>query len=604
MTQPSSPTLPHWDMTSVYPSLDSPEFQADFEKFSILTSDLEAYIKGLSEQASLASTNEKLAEAAAGLIDRINAAATLSYTLRSYLTGFTAVDSFNTTARRIESQYQAKNARLDELITRFRSWAGTVSARLPEIIAHSETARQHSFALQEAAERSRYQMSASEEALASELSLSGGHAWNRLHGTITSQLSVDFELDGEVHKMAMPALVNLRSHPEESVRRRGYEAELTAWASVREPLAAALNGIKGEVISLNKRRHRPDALHSALEMARIDRDTLDTMLGAMVDSFPAFRRYFQAKARRIGKKKLAWWDLFAPAVKSERKFNWAETQEFILENFAGFSSSLTDFARQAFDQHWIDAEPRPGKRGGAFCMGLPAVKESRVLANFDGSLDQVSTMAHELGHAFHNSCIYAAGKTALQSRTPMTLAETASIMNETIVQQAALARASSKEEELSILETALIGDSMVIVDIYSRFLFEREVFNRREKAELSADELCEIMAWAQKETYGDGLDERYLQPYMWTWKPHYYYPDLSFYNFPYAFGLLFGVGLYAIYQQRGAAFVPDYQNLLASTGEDNATNLAARFGIDIRQKDFWVASLKVIEARIDRYTSL
>ena len=237
-------------------------------------------------------------------------------------------------------------------------------------------------------------------------------------------------------------------------------------------------------------------------------------------------------------------------------------------------------------------------------MGVPAVKQSRVLTNFDGSLDQVSTVAHELGHAFHNHCIYQAGKTMLQSQTPMTLAETASIMNETIVQSAILSRAASDEEALGILETGLIGDSQVIVDIYSRFLFESEVFKRRAKAELSADELCEIMAWSQKEAYGDGLDERYLQPYMWTWKPHYYSVGLPFYNFPYAFGLLFGVGLYAIYQQRGAAFVPDYQALLASTGEGTAADLAARFGIDIRRKDFWAGSLNVIGERVGRYIAL
>ncbi len=288
----------------------------------------------------------------------------------------------------------------------------------------------------------------------------------------------------------------------------------------------------------------------------------------------------------------------------ERQYSWDEARQFVLENFAGFSPDLSGFAQQAFDLRWIDAEPRPGKRGGAFCMGVPGVKQSRVLTNFDGSLDQVSTVAHELGHGFHNHCIYAANKTVLQSRTPMTLAETASIMNETIVQQAALARADSPEEELGILETALIGNSQVIVDIYSRFLFESEVFKRREKAELSADELCEIMSWSQKEAYGEGLDERYLQPYMWTWKPHYYYADLSFYNFPYAFGLLFGVGLYAIYQQRGSSFVPDYENLLASTGEDTAAHLAARFGIDIRQKEFWANSLKVIEGRIQRYVNI
>jgi pepF/M3 family oligoendopeptidase len=402
----------------------------------------------------------------------------------------------------------------------------------------------------------------------------------------------------------MPELINLRSHPDEAVRRRGYEAEIEAWKSVEEPLAAAMNGVKGEAIVLNKRRGRPDALHSALEMSRIDRETLDAMLGAMVDSFPAFREYFKAKARRFGKEKLAWWDLFGPSGNVERTFTWDETRRFIIDNFAAFSPGLASYTERVFDQRWIDAEPRRGKRGGAFCIGVPGVKESRILSNFDGSLDQVSTVAHELGHGFHNECIYKANKTMLQARMPMTLAETASIMNETIVQEASLANATSRDEQLGILEISLIGDSQVIVDIYSRFLFEREVFERRAKAELSAEELCEIMAWSQKEAYGDGLDAQYLQPYMWTWKPHYYFSNLSFYNFPYAFGLLFGLGLYAIYLQRGEAFVPDYVNLLASTGEDTAANLAARFGIDIWQKDFWAGSINVIQKRIERYIAL
>jgi oligoendopeptidase F len=237
-------------------------------------------------------------------------------------------------------------------------------------------------------------------------------------------------------------------------------------------------------------------------------------------------------------------------------------------------------------------------------MGVPGVKESRVLCNFDGSLDQVSTIAHELGHAFHNQCAYQAGKTELQQDTPMTLAETASIMCETIVMEAVLAQTTDPQEELAVLETRLIGDAQVIVDIYSRYLFEKEVFERRAEAELSADELCEIMERAQKATYGDGLDENHLHKYMWTWKPHYYFAGLSFYNFPYSFGLLFGTGLYAIYQQRGEAFVEDYQNLLASTGEAPAADLAARFGIDIRSRKFWEDSLGVIARKIDRYCEI
>ena len=183
----------------------------------------------------------------------------------------------------------------------------------------------------------------------------------------------------------------------------------------------------------------------------------------------------------------------------------------------------------------------------------------------------------------------------------MTLAETASIFCETIVTEAALREARSRDEVFAILETDLIGKTQVIVDITSRFLFEQEVFARRAKAELSAEDLCDMMVRAQKATYGDGLDARYLHPYMWTWKPHYYYPGLSFYNFPYAFGLLFGIGLYAIYQQRGAAFVPEYEALLASTGDANAADLAARFGINIRDKAFWQASLNVIGERVAKY---
>jgi oligoendopeptidase F len=214
----------------------------------------------------------------------------------------------------------------------------------------------------------------------------------------------------------------------------------------------------------------------------------------------------------------------------------------------------------------------------------------------------VLTIAHELGHAYHNEC--QVGKTVLQTQTPMTMAETASIFCETIVTDALLQKAASAEEELAILETFLIGATQVIVDITSRYLFEKEVFERRAQAELSADDFCDIMLRAQKATYGDGLDERYLHPYMWAWKPHYYRATLSFYNYPYAFGLLFGLGVYGVYRERGPAFVPQYDALLASTGEGTAADLAARLGIDLRRPDFWQGSMKVIEARVERYLAV
>jgi pepF/M3 family oligoendopeptidase len=363
-----------------------------------------------------------------------------------------------------------------------------------------------------------------------------------------------------------------------------------------------LNGVKGAVGTLDRRRGRTDALHAALDQSRIDRDTLETMLGVMQASFPVFRRYLTTKAARLGKEALPWWDLFAPAGQTERRFTFPEARDFIVEQFGTFSDRLAQFARRAFGHRWIDAQPRDGKRGGAFCLAVPGVEESRILCNFDGALDQVFTLAHELGHAYHNYCRI--GKTILQRTTPMTLAETASIFCETIVTDALLASAANAREELAILETFMIGATQVIVDIFSRFLFEKEVFERREKAELSADDFCDIMLRAQRATYGDALDERHLHPYMWAWKGHYYRPTLSFYNYPYAFGLLFGLGLYAIYQERGAAFLPEYDAFLSSTGEATAADLAARFGIDIRRPEFWQSGLKAIEVRVERYQTL
>lgn len=595
---------PRWDLSNVYPGLDSDEFAAARTHLKTEVQALQAYLRAHRDDLNPTSDPKTIHNLLSEFITRFNDAIELAETLGAYLASFVTTDSFNEQAKRLYSEFQQEQVQLQMLQSSAMRTIGALGETLEAVIALGGEPAAHAFALREAAEQSRYLMSDAEESLAAELAPSGPSAWSKLQGTVTSQLTVDFELDGETKTLPMPALINLRSHPDEDVRRRAYEAETKAWKQVEEPLAAALNGVKGTVIVLNRRRGREDALHPSLDASRIDRATLDALLSAMKDSFPAFRRYFRAKAKRLGKEKLPWWDLFAPLGKTGTTYTFPQARDFILEHFGTFSPDLADFARTAFDNNWIDAEQRPGKRGGAFCMGVPGVKESRVLSNFDGSLDQVFTIAHELGHGYHNHCLYRAGKTPLQSDTPMTLAETASIMCETIVTNAVLAQASDPQEQLSILETSLISDSQVIVDIYSRFLFEKEVFERREQSELSAADLCDIMARAQKAAYGDGLDENALQPYMWTWKPHYYYAGFSFYNYPYAFGLLFGLGLYAIYRQRGAAFVEDYRNLLASTGEAKAADLAARFGIDIRKRAFWDASLQMIAERIARYEAL
>ncbi len=603
----STEALPHWDLFNVYPGLESEEFKQAVSQLKGQIEALDQYLaaKAITEGGPVPLEPAELAEVIAGYLERMNAVLRLGATLRAYIESFVETDSYNTTARRLMSELEPCLVHMERQEVRFCGWIGTVAEQaelFQAALALEGPAKEHSFHLKETARQSRYLMSAAEEALAGELSLSGIRAWSKLQGVVTSQLRIPFERDGKVEELPITVLQNLRTDADEEVRQRAYEAELAAWEGLREPLAACLNGVKGTASTLNKRRGRPDAIHEALDKARIDRETLEAMLGAMYDSFPAFRRYFRAKAKLLGKETLAWWNLFAPVGKADKRYTYAEARDFILEHFGTFSDRLVSFTRRAFDGNWIDAEARDGKRGGAFCMNVPGVDESRVLCNFDGSLDQVTTLAHELGHAYHNEC--RVGKAMLQRRTPMTLAETASILKQTIITDALLAQTTDREEELAILEGFLGDAAQVIVDIYSRYLFEKEVFERRAESELSADDFCDAMVRAQKETYGDGLDWRYLHPYMWAWKPHYYLSDLSFYNFPYAFGLLFGLGLYAIYQERGQAFLPEYDDLLRSTGEGTAAELAARFGLDIRQRAFWEGSLKVIEQRIERYRAL
>jgi pepF/M3 family oligoendopeptidase len=600
----SEQTPPRWDLSNVYPSLSSKEYAADLKKLTDLIADLDAYMVGPISKVTVNSSNEDLARAAAGIIERTNAILLIAGTMRAYIESFVSTDSYNKEAMAKQSEFDQVAIGIDKMDVKVRAWVGSVASKLEDFINLNPVTKAHPYYLREAARASKFLMSEKEEMLAAELSLSGSTAWTKLQGTVVSQYSVPFELDGKIRKLPMPALINLRSHPDAEVRRKAYEAENQAWNVLKEPLAAAMNGIKGEVNTLNARRGRKDCVESAIDQSHIDRETLDAMLEAMRESFPMFRRYFKSKANRLGKEALAWYDLYAPVGNSTTSFTYEEAKNFVLQHFGEFSPRLRAFAQHAFDNAWIDAEQRDGKRGGAFCMEVPKVGESRIMSNFDGSLDQVSTLAHELGHGFHNDCAVKAGKTEIQKFTPMTLAETASIMCETIVSHASLKQAKDDQERLAILEAKLMGDSQVIVDIYSRYLFEKEVFERREKAELSAEELCEIMENAQKATFGDGLDERYLQKWMWTWKPHYYSAQISFYNFPYAFGLLFGTGLYAIYQQRGEAFVEDYVQLLASTGEAPAAELAARFGIDIRKKKFWQDSLAIIGKQVDEYVAI
>jgi len=595
--------LPHWDLSNVYGGLEATDFAADMKKLEGMIDDLGAFIKknGIARlpepPADLAATAAVLDEA----IVRLNTLIRLRATLNAFIHSFTSTDTRDPVGARKQSELEQLGVRFQNAYTRFEAWVGSLGSVLDRICEQAPAAKEHRQALLDIVEESKYRMETKLEDLASELVLSGGGSMWKLQYAATSQLTVPFERDGKTEDLPMTMLRNLANDPDESARRRAYETEIKGWESIRESVAFAMNGVKGTAVTLAKWRGYDGVLHTALELNKIDRPTLDALLAAMKDSFPMFRRYFRSKAKKLGKEKLAWWDLFAPMGEADLSYTWSEASDFVVEQFGQFSGELADFARNAFDRNWIDAEPREGKIGGAFCMRVPGVDESRILANFDGSFDAVATVSHELGHGFHNYC--QVGLPMLRQGSPMTLAETASIMCETIVSNAALAGAPA-DAKLSILENQLINASQVIVDIYSRYLFETEVIERRAGSELTADGFCEIMLDAQRQTYGDGLDQEHLHPYMWLLKPHYYSHDYNFYNFPYAFGLLFGLGVYAIYLKEGQGFLPRYKELLRSTGEGKAADLASRYGIDITSRDFWDASIQVIARQIDEYCRL
>jgi pepF/M3 family oligoendopeptidase len=586
-------------MTVVYPSLEAPEFE---EGFSQAVQDIDKLVRlfdedHIMEQPPAALTDDVI-HVFETVVKRYNAVLDTTTTLGVYIMCFVTTNTQNNLAQAKWSELQQPLVALKKLGTRFTAWIGSLDVEA--LIERSALAREHAFMLRKAKEQATHLMSPSEETLAAELNTSSGTAWAKLHGDVTSQLNVPLEIEGRVQELPMSMIRTLAFEADRDLRRRAYEAELGGWKRVAVPLAAALNSIKGEVIVVGQRRGWASPLEASLFDSNIDRETLEAMMTAARASFPDFRRYFQAKARVLGVTHLAWYDLFAPISKSEKAWKFDDAEAFIVEKFGSFSSRLSNFAARAFREQWIDAEPRTGKVDGAYCTPLRN-EESRVFANYKPSYEGMSTLAHELGHGYHNFNL--AQRTMLQKETPMTLAETASIFCETIVRHAAMQNADA-QEQLVILEASIQGASQVVVDITSRFLFEQRVFEARKQRELSVDEFNTLMLEAQKETYGDGLDASALHPYMWAMKPHYYSADTSFYNYPYMFGLLFGLGLYARYQQDPETFKTSYDSLLSSTGLADAATLASQFGIDIRSVDFWRSSLNIVRDDINRFEEL
>ncbi len=590
--------LPHWDLTPIYESLESDAFQNDFEAiiaeiYNLVdlfdTHQIDRPDESVEVTADTVQTFETIVNQFNQLGERVQ-------TLYAYISANLATNSRNDLAQARHSELQRPASRLWLLRTRLAAWLGSLD--VAALIHQSELAGNHAFALRRAQVEATHQMSPVEESLAADLSLTGRSAWYRMFENTVSQLKTEVEIDGERQSLPLTAAFNLMHNPDRSLRQQAHEAIWQTLESVTVPLASALNSIKGETLTLCERRGWSDPLDMVLFENAIDRPTLEAMMAATQAAYPDFQRYLRARAQALGLPVLTQYDRLAPLGEGGKSWSYEEAQTFILEQFGTYSAKMRHLAERAFAENWIDAEPRDGKRGGAFCMWLQA-GDSRILSNFQPSFTAVSTLAHELGHAYHN--LNLAHRTPMQRDLPMTLAETASTFCQKIVENAAL-KTAEPQDQLRILDGGLEYATRVILGASSDFTFEQRLFEQRRQRDLSPDELTELSATAQREAFGEAIEPETIQKYRWVYVPHYY--TTSYYNFPYIFGLLFGLGLYAHYQQDAEGFKTGYDDLLARTGMGEAADLAADFGIDLRQPAFWEASLDVLRADIDRFVAL
>ncbi len=576
-----------WNLNPIYTGFDDPRFEEDLQALRRTVRDLEELSQHLTgDSAALLKRGLTLQEQLQELAEKLLCYAELRQA------ACTTDAEAGSKIGKIMGVYSDSAAP----VAAFEGWLAAIPD-LDSLIASDPLFEEYRFILERKKLGSLHLLPGIGEKVMAKLKISGSNAWAELQQYLTSTVKVAYR--GE--KINLSAVRNLAYSAEAEVRKDAYEAELACYRSIEDSVAYALNSLKLETLNECELRGYESPLARTLEQSNMEKKTLDAMFAAIDQKLPMFRRYLKAKAHALGHENgLPWYDLFAPMGKSSTRFTTQDARDYLVELFSHFDDELSGMVARAFDEEWIDFYPRSGKAGGAFCSGVSCIGQSRILTNFDGTLGDVVTLAHELGHAFHNQCI--ADHRPLNHDYSMPVAETASTFNESVVMNHAIAQAADDAEKLNLIESQLQDVTQIIVDIYSRYRFEDAVLRRRKEEFMGAAELCRIMLQAQADSYGDGLDSALRHPYMWLCKSHYY--GSTFYNFPYAFGGLFARGLYAKYAQEGASFVPIYKKLLHTTTVATAEDAAKVAGIDLTDKEFWLSALAEVEEKIDMFCAL
>lgn len=501
-----------------------------------------------------------------------------------------AQDTNDKKANELRGMVTTLSSRLSTTLTNFDEKLSKIEGSTWRGLLEQENLEELSFILNERRKNAAEKLPKEQEALINALSIDGYHGWGEMYDTIVSQVKIPFEENGEKGDLSVGQASNKFSTRDRNVRKQIFEEWEKAWDEQSDLLAGTLNHLSGFRLSVYKQRGWDHILKEALTYNRMKQETLDVMWQVISDNKQPFADFLQKKAELLGVEKLSWYDLDAPVGEVDTTYDYQEGADFILKHFENFGDELTDFTRKAFEDRWIEAEDRPGKRPGGFCTSFPVSKQSRIFMTYSGTPSNVSTLAHELGHAFHS---YALNDTHPLNRSyAMNVAETASTFAEMIVSDAAVNNAENEEEKLALLEDKIQRSVALLMNIHARYLFETRFYEERKNGMVSKNRLNKLMEEAQKEAYVNSLEE--YHPLFWGSKLHFFITGVPFYNFPYTFGYLFSLGIYAQAVKEGKGYEQKYMAMLEDTGSMTVEDLAQKhLGVDLTKREFWEEGVKL-----------
>lgn len=494
----------------------------------------------------------------------------------------------------LNAAFQTALGTLDNLLT-------TIDDEVWQELVATDSLKGLAFVLTESRDKAKEKLSKEEEALISSLEVDGYHSWGQLYDLIVSKIKVSFNDNGEEKQLSVGQAFNKFSSPDRDVRSSMFKNWEKAWEEQADFLAKTLNHLSGFRLNVYKKRGWDDILKEPLSINRMKKETLETMWAVISENKQKLVQYLDRKAKLLGLDKLSWFDLDAPYGKSESKVSYQEGAEFIEQNFSIFGEKLAAFTKNAFEKRWIEAEDRPGKAPGGFCTYLPESEQSRIFMTYSGTPSNVSTLAHELGHGFHSYAMR--GVPFLNCNYAMNVAETASTFAEMIVADASVKNAKDEEEKLVLLDDKIQRTVALLMNIHARFLFETRFYEERKKGSLTTERISELMLEAQKDGYGEALEE--YHPLFWASKLHFFITGVPFYNFPYTFGYLFSLGIYARALEEGKGYEEKYIALLRDTASMTVEDLAQKhLQADLTQKDFWEKAVNICLVDIDEFLEL